>query len=485
MSKQHKKSRLLPIVCILLSACASVGPEYTAPPSVDLPEAWNQHIGQAEDQAKNTDTISSWWLQFNDPVLNTLIDQLETKNFDLRLAVSRISEAELQYGITSTSLYPTLDSSASYSRERFSQNQRGIPARTQTSRSLALNVSWELDLFGRIQREREASAYSIDVLIENYRDILVVLKAQIASLYIESHMLQERLQFAYKNIENQTDTLNLVQARYKAELVSEIDVTRAQQNLARTQTLIPRLQASQTQILNNLAVLLGQLPGSMDHLVLTSESTPNFSHSIMNVIPKDLLRQRPDIRRAERNLAVQTARIGIATADLYPRFSLAGVFGLATVSSDFLSRESQFGEVGPNASWNLFNAGQTRKRIKVEELRLEQAKTRYEETVLRAIEEVENSLVHYTQEQQRLAYLQASTAAAKKTVKLAKERYRLGLTSFQEVLDAERILFSEEDSLAISQGTLRLQFINIYRAMGGGWKASQVIPMSAENTAEK
>lgn len=462
---------VLALLCLVMTSCKSVGPEYKHPPEMMLPETWNQHIGQTQAAVD----LSTWWVQFNDPVLNSLIMHAELRNLDLRVAIARILEAELQYGITSSLLYPSLDSSATYSRGQQSENQLGIPTQTDNSRSIGLSLSWELDLFGRIKREKEAAASSIGVSIEDYRDVLVILNANIASLYVESKVLQERLALAFKNVENQSGTLNIVQARYNADLVSEIDLTRAQQNLARTRSLIPTLRASQTQTLNRLAELSGLLPGSLDQLILSSASMPIISEQVLTAIPRDVIRQRPDIRRAERSLAVQTALIGVAKADLYPRFSLAGIFGFATLSGELLSSDSNFWSLGPQASWSIFNAGSKRKRIKVEEMRLEQAKVQYEQAVLTALEDVENSLTRYVHEQQRLNHLQTSTKAATKTVKLAKERYRLGLTSFQEVLDAERVLFAEEDSLAISQGALILQFIDIYRAMGGGWDATQAV----------
>lgn len=310
--------------------------------------------------------------------------------------------------------------------------------------------------------------------------MLVVLNAEVASTYTTLRTLQKRLALANQNVANQRQTLKVVKARYRAELTSELDVNQAEQNLAGSESAIPLLNAALAQSMNRLATLLGQQPGTLNAELAAPQPIPSVPGSLALAIPRDVLRQRPDLRRAERQLAAQTANIGVATADLYPRLSLTGAFGFATASSNLLDSSAQFWQFGPNLTWNVFDAGRTRSRIKIEDAKAEQARAAYEKTVLGAFEDVEAGLINYREERKRLGHLHNSVNSAKKTVRIAKSQYKNGLTNFQTVLDAERVLFAQEDRLADSEGALVRYVIGIYRAMGGGWDATQAITDSDE-----
>ncbi len=465
------KTILLMSVCaVALSGCITAGPDYEGAPEIPLPERWVEQSSQNEAMQQD---LSAWWTKLNDPILNSLIQRASQKNLDLYIMISRIDEAMAQYDISSSARYPTIETYASQSREKSSKNATNLPANIESYEALNTNFNWELDLFGRIHRQEQAAQAGVAVSVEDYRDVLVILNAKIAGTYIESRTLQKRLDLAKKNVANQRKTLKLVQSRYKAELVSEIDVFQAKQNLAGSEASIPSLNASLNSAINRLAVLLGQTPGTLHKEIMVSQNLPSVTDAAVVTIPRNILRQRPDIRRAERALAVQTAQIGVATAELYPRLSLAGVFGFSAGSGALFSSASNLWSFGPNLAWNVFNAGSTRNKIKIENARVKQARAFYEKTVLGAFEDVENNLVNYNEELKRFRHLNKSAEFARKTVQTAKMQYKSGLTAFQTVLDAERVLFSEEDRLASSHGAFVRYLINIYRAMGGGWEISQ------------
>ncbi|UTW44941.1 efflux transporter outer membrane subunit [bacterium SCSIO 12696] len=470
----HPKKLLGPIVglaTLVLAGCAVVGPDYDAPPKVDVPDAWNHQLGgSAQD-------LSQWWQQLNDPALESLIARANSSSLDLRIALARIEEASAQYGVASSASYPSVDVIGSARRSSVGGDVVDIPVSTDDFEAIGSSLAWEIDLFGRIRRQQQAAKAQFEATVEGFRGVQVSLNAEVAQTYVEVRTLQKRLELASKNVSNQRETLKVVKARYKAELTSELDVNQAEQNLAGSESSIPQLNAGLARAVNRLAVLLGQNPGALNTELSKIYPIPVVPDGIALSIPREILRQRPDIRRAERQLAAQTARVGVATANLYPRLSLSGIFA-ATGSSS----ESTLWSFGPNLSWNIFDASRKRRLIDIEDARVEQARAAYEKTVLAAFEDVESGLIGYQQELQRLKYLNKSVGAAQKTVNVAKSQYKNGLTNFQTVLDAERVLFAEEDRLANSQGMLVRYLVSIYRAMGGGWSQAQAIELNAKET---
>jgi NodT family efflux transporter outer membrane factor (OMF) lipoprotein len=281
--------------------------------------------------------------------------------------------------------------------------------------------------------------------------------------------LQERLRLALANVELQRETLKIVEARNKAELAPKLEVRQAELNLATTESAVPALQAAIVQTTNRIGILLGEQPGVLHAELQGSAPIPAPPASVAMGMPADLVRRRPDVRRAERNLAAQTARIGVATAALYPNFFIAGDFSYLTASGSIFDSGNQQWSLGPFFSWNLFDGGRVRSAIDVEEARTEQLLAIYEQTVLRALQDVDDSLVGYAEERKRLAALTRSEIAAADATRLVQELYKRGLTNFQNVLDTERSLFGQQDLLAESEGNVMLNLISIYRALGGGW----------------
>jgi NodT family efflux transporter outer membrane factor (OMF) lipoprotein len=390
-------------------------------------------------------------------------------------------EARAFYGIAVGERFPDVDGAGTEQRTRTSEEVLAATAppgkRTDTFYEVALDSFWEIDLWGRITRSIESADASVQASLENYRDVLVSLYAEVAVTYVEVRSLQARIRFALGNIETQRGSLKLTEDRRDAGIGSELEVSQAALNLASTQSFIPSLRAALSQAIHRLGVLLGEAPTALYAELLPDAPIPAAPEQILVGLPAELLRQRPDIRRAERALAAQTAEIGIATAALYPRFSLVGTFALESFrASEWLKRKSLAYGFGPAFRWNLFDGGRVRSAIGVEDARTEQALARYEQSVLDALEEVENAMVSYVQESDRRDALSRAVVAARKSVELVNILYRTGLTDFQNVLDMERSRFEQEDALAESQGRVTQEVIRLYKALGGGWAPATTAP---------
>jgi NodT family efflux transporter outer membrane factor (OMF) lipoprotein len=325
-------------------------------------------------------------------------------------------------------------------------------------------------VFGGIRRSIEAAQADLEASEEDLRDVLVTLLAETALNYVDVRTFQTRLEITESNLRTQEETYELVAARREAGLASQLDMEQAKYNLESTRSQIPTLQTGLEQAKNRLAVLLGENPGAVDDELSSQESIPVPRLDIAVGVPADVLRQRPDIRRVERQLAAQTARVGVATADLYPRFTLSGSIGLDAFSFNklFLA-SSRTWAISPGFTWPVFNAGSIRKNIEVQDALQEQALIQYEATILAALEEVENALIAYADEQARRQYLVEASEAAQRAAELAEIQYGAGMSDFQDVLDAERSLLSFQDQLSSSEGQIVSNLIQLYKALGGGW----------------
>jgi outer membrane protein, multidrug efflux system len=470
---------LAPLVLAGLQACSAVGPDYT-PPELDLPDEWNQAAlaGLEEGEAD----LQTWWTALNDPTLDALIERAGAGNLDLVIAATRVKETRALRRIAETDKLPTIDATGSAGRRKISENV--IPGLgTNNVIQIGAEASWELDVWGRIRRNVEAAEADIQAADEDYRDVMVLLYAEVALAYVELRSLQERIRYALENVKGQEETLELVGHRFDAELVPELDVRQAELNAFRTKSSVPSLRAAQFETLHRLAVLLGEEPGAMYELIVGESAIPTPSEQLGRGIPADLLRQRPDVRAAERALAAQTARIGVATAELYPQFSLTGNFGwnALEVGDLFESGATSWGIAVP-FKWNLFNRDAIHANIEIQEIRAEALQADYERIVLNALAEVETSLANYGQQKLRTEFLEGSVLAAQQTVDLVNELYKAGLTNFQNVLDSERSLFQEQDALAESQGEEVRFLVFVYRSLGGGWQpAEESTPSETED----
>jgi NodT family efflux transporter outer membrane factor (OMF) lipoprotein len=461
------------LTCILLPllgipSCAPVGPNYSTPDN-PVPDFWN--TGLQANMDTSTPDIEAWWRKFNDPTLNKLISLAESQNRDLAIAAERVEEARAQRGISRGALFPTLGAGGGGSRNRSSESLPFMPPNPINIYDTGLSSGWETDFVGGLRRSVEASSASLEATQEVYHDTMVIIYADVASNYISYRTLQRRISLAQSNIAAQKKSVQITKDRKTAGLAPQIDVSQAETNLATSQALIPQLQGGLSATLNNLAVLVGRYPGSIGGMLRGSTKIPTPRESLSIGLPANLLRSRPDIRAAERTLAAQTASIGVAQAELYPKFGLSGTFSLQSTSSgNLVDTDSRAYSFGPSFQWRIFEGGRIRESIKVEESRTRQALANYEKTVLQAVAEVESSLASIKYEKRRNQFLDKSVTSAKETASLIVDNYTEGLVDFQNVLDAQRTVFDREDSAAASSGQFAINHVSLYRSLGGGTK---------------
>lgn len=471
ITKTYLKALSHVVIILFLVSCKAVGPDYEGAPELEVPENWDNQLNNEFIEASASQT--QWWTLFNDPVLNDLISRAAVDNLDAKISLARVEVARANLGIAEGAKLPALDGLGDVSEKSKSKSVSGDKD-TDIYSSIGLDISWEIDIFGYLRRSIEAADAQLDRSVAQYRDVMVILYAEIANNYVALRTAQERLQYALENVKSQKDTLRIVNARYEAELVSEVDLLQSEQNLAAAQSNIPLFHARINELSNSLAILLGKNPGTLNSELKQSYGIPHVPEKTVVQVPREILRQRPDIREAERLLAQETAEVGIATAEEYPRFNLNGTFGYDSKEFDNqFSSDSRYWSFGPNFRWNIFDGGATQAAIEVQDAQVEEARVNYEKRVLRAFEEVENAIKSYKEEKQRNASLNVSVSAAKKVNKITLARYTSGLIDFQEVQDAERVIFFQEDDLAKSNGNLVQFIIQLYKAMGGGWEDTE------------
>ncbi len=465
---------------LVLAGCAAVGPDYVRV-EPEAPDAWHGVLdGGLAAEAADHDALARWWIVLGDPLLTSLESRAVEGNLDLKRALARLGEARARRGLTRAELYPTVGVGAAATKSRSSEN-------VGTGREIDLyqagfDAGWELDVFGGIRRSVEAADADLAASREALRDVLVSLTAEVGLNYVDARSFQARLAAARSNLEAQEHTYELNASLYKAGLIDELPVQQARYNLERTRSEIPLLEIGLSATMNRLAVLLGATPGALEEQLAPLGPIPTVPVAVAVGVPAETLRRRPDVRRAERELAAQTARIGMATAELYPRFRLFGSIGIESLElGDLATWPSRTFAVGPSVSWRLFDAGAIRRNIEIQDARQEQALLGYQAVVLNALEEVENALVAFAKVQQRRDALVLATEAASRADQVARDRYRAGLVDFSNVLDAQRSLLSFQDELARSQGEVAAGLIRLYKALGGGWSAELASSVTMEN----
>jgi multidrug efflux system outer membrane protein len=473
----------LAVAALVIAGC-TVGPDYVAPETA-MPERWGELPGDDSVAARQPSAptaepvaLAEWWTTFQDQTLNSLIERAVQANPDLRAAQARVREARAQRGIISADLFPTVDAFGSYSRSRTSENSFGGPGGAPGTESdlyrAGFDASWEIDVFGGVRRNVEAADADIAASIEDRRDVLVTLLAEVAQNYVELRGFQRQIAIAQANLQTQRDTLQITRTRLEAGIASDLDVAQAEAQVQTTESQIPALESTSRQSIHALSVLLAQAPTSLAEELSSDSPIPVAPAEVPIGLPSDLLRRRPDIRRAERELAAATARIGVATADLFPRFSLTGSLGLESSHfSDIGDYSSRFWSVGPSVSWPILDFGRIRSNIAVENAREEQAFAFYEQTVLTSLREVEDALVAFVQEQARRRTLSGAVDSNRRAVDLATQLYQQGLSDFLSVLQAQRDLYETEDALVQSDRAVTTNLVSLYKALGGGWEIEQ------------
>ena len=467
MNKIFASIVLSSIICFI--AGCKVGPNYK-PPIMEMPQEWPHGSADVFTTVPGAN-YAGWWKIFADKDLDNLIQRAVENNRDIRAAFYRVETSRALRDSTAGQYYPNINATGSYNRSLY----RGITQVAASAKPLDIYTSgfdflWEIDLFGKIRRSVESSQASYQASIEDYHDLMVTLLADVCSNYIDLRTIQERIKYAKNNVEIQRKTLELTQNLYQAEIVGELDVRQAEFNLANTESEIPPLLIAEEASLNRLAVLLGELPGSIRNEISPDRTIAAIKENIDISLPVNLLRQRPDIRRAERLLAAQTASIGIAEADLYPALQLSGFFETQSLKFSGLGNiNNKTYSYGPGLSWNIFDGNRIRNNIKIQKAITAELLAGWQNTVLAAVEDVQNAMYAYSQQAVRQKSLENSVAASVRSVDLVQSLYQSGLTDFQNVLDTQRTLFIQQDNLATSNGLLLQDLVLIYRAFGAGW----------------
>lgn len=457
-------------VAAALSGCA-LGPDYR-PPQAVVPSGWSASLPGVAAHAD----LAAWWRQFDDPVLDALMLRALERNADLRLAVARVREARAAVGVAGAALQPRLAADASVLRARISEVGRlpippGVP-NPMTLYQYGFDAGWELDLFGGLRRGVEAAAAEFDAAREGERSALVTLAGEVARHYVELRALQQRIANTRASIDVAREALALAETRARAGLTSEVDALRFREAHAQLLAGLPPLEAALRATSFRLAVLAGEPPAALDDPLAAPRPLPVVAPALPLLLPADLLRQRPDLRRAEREVAAASARVGIATADLYPRVALAGGFGFEARSGALLgTAPSRFWRIGPSVHWPIFQGGRLRARLEAQDARLEQSLVRFERAVLDALEEVEAASVRYVRELERRRELATAIEANRLALELSALRYGRGLTDFLAVLDAQRQFHALRDQQIGSERDALLHLIALYKALGGGWPA--------------
>jgi NodT family efflux transporter outer membrane factor (OMF) lipoprotein len=452
------------------------GPDYHRPP-VNTPAQWGEPMNGGETNAPVIST--AWWKNFNDPELDSLIARAVHSNLDLRIAQARVREARAESQETYANFWPTVDSSGSYARAQESRHQPvlgslPVPSNVPFENNVyqaGFDANWEIDVFGGQRRAVQASSAQFAATEYGRDDVLLTLLGDVARNYIELRGAQRELAITEDNIKAQEETLAITKDRFTHGLTSDLDVEQATTVLKTTGAEVPALETTIDTSIHRLGVLLGLEPEALMAELSKPTSIPAAPPTVPAGLPSELLLRRPDVRQAERQLAAATANIGVATADLYPKFSLTGLAGVESISaSDWFSGGSRFWSVGPTVTWRAFDAGSIRANIRVQDARQEQALAIYEETTLRAFEDVEDSLVAYAKEQTRRLSLMEAVAASQASLNISQRLYANGLTDFVNVLEAERSLYAAQDALVQSDRNVSVDVVALYKSLGGGWE---------------
>lgn len=457
------------LVSLTLSACA-VGPDYH-PPQVATPK---QFANATPTGMTANSTEIRWWEKFGDKMLNELVNEGLRSNPDLRIATANLREARAARLLSQFDLFPTVNAIASDKDQIRSQGLFGSSFNRGSDFNLVnigFDATWELDFFGRIRRSIEAQTSETESFDAERRDVIVSLVAELARNYFELRGIQHQLFVARKNSDNQAATLKYTEARLNGGQGTALDTARAEEQLNSTLAIIPPLESSIRRSIHRLSVLVGKTPDQLYGKLEPHAPLPEAPAIVAIGDPAKLLQRRPDVRVAERTLAASTARIGVATADLFPRVTFVGsvalearnISGLGAMGSDTYS-------FGPSIRWAAFDLGRVYTRIKATDAHADASLAFYEKTVLHALEETENAMVEFGRLQQRRDYFRSAVAAGEKAAHLARLRYQDGVSDFLAVLDAERRLLETQDKLAQTETDTATALVAVYKALGGGWE---------------
>jgi NodT family efflux transporter outer membrane factor (OMF) lipoprotein len=482
---------------IALEACM-VGPDFSKPDAkLNLNKDWAEKDNPWLSPQSTDD--STWWKAFNDPALDKLIELAYKQNLSLQVAGLRILEARAQLGYATGQRYPQLQvATGSATAVGISKNAANfIPGFDNhfADYQLGFDASWEMDFWGKYRRGVESETAALAGSVADYDSALVALTAEVARTYAVMRTFEELLAQAHTNADLQAEGLRIADARFRNGATSELDVTQATALLESTRATIPQLEASVQQSQNALSTLLSQPTGTVQAMLSGPKVIPTAPLQVAVSIPAEMLRRRPDIRSAEQFAAAQSARIGIAKSDLYPSFSLVGSIGLQTSSGisyrssgSLFDSNSLYYTFGPQVVWSVFNYGRTKNLIRIQDARFQQLIVSYQDTVLKAAQEVEDSMIGFLNAKIATDSQAKAVTAARKSVELAFSQYREGATDYERVLDAQRSLLAQENTDAQIRSSVATDLIALYKALGGGWQmrvGQPIVPDSMQDDMKK
>jgi NodT family efflux transporter outer membrane factor (OMF) lipoprotein len=469
---------------VLLSACTTVGPDFKRPQVPWLADWTGGSLESlaADPRVPRSGPTPEWWRTFKDPVLDQLVAEAQRVNPNVRTAGMRIMEARAQLGIAGSTLYPQVQQVFG---EVLSVGERRTsgPDTSAVVFNAGLQISWELDFWGKFRRSIEAADAGYFATIAQYDDLQVLMAAQVAGLYCSIRTVEARLVIARENAAIQKRSLEINERLFKSGNDSELDVQQAKALYLGTLSTIPQLEGTLRQTQNALSTLLARAPGPLPEMAAGKDVIPQAELEVIVDMPADLLRRRPDVRAVEMQLAAQSALIGVSVADLYPSISLLGLVGLSATSLGGSSRVLSWA-FGPGLVWNVFDHGRLTNTVLLQDARFQQLYEQYQDAVLRAAREVDDAAVGFASTGEQIALLADAVKAAQRSLDIATIQYREGLTDFQRVLDSQRTLFSQQELLVTSRGNLTQNLIALYKAMGGGWEQGRSRPVLDDATRE-
>jgi len=460
------------LLCLATVTGCAVGPDYQ-PVRTSVPENWAGPVPVAGVAAPD---VIRWWTAFDDPVLSSLVERAILSNLDLKLAEARIRQARAARNVALSGFGPSVNAGGSFQRSLSSQGvlgriSSGTDGVISNQFQAGFDAAWELDIFGGIRRGAEAADADLLAAVEGSRGIFVTLAAEVAVNTIDLRAFQQRILIARDNLRAQQYSAELTRKRFLGGLIGGLDVANADAQVAITAAQIPLLEASAEQTIYRLSLLIGREPGALIPELSEVSAIPAASPSVPVGIPSELLRRRPDIRKAEAEIHAATARIGVATADLFPKVILTGSAGFRNSEfNSWMDWANRFWSFGPSVSWQVFDTGRTLSNIELKEAFQEQTLISYQQTVLSALQEVDNALIASAKEQERRNSLGEAVAASRKSVHLATQLYTMGQTDFLNVLLAQRSQYASEEALAQSTATVSTNLVALYKALGGGWE---------------
>ena len=451
------------LMALLISGCTALGPDYSTP-EVNVESTWSEAKDPKVSSVPSVDP--KWWeAAFQDAEINQLVETALQQNLSLRSAGLRVLQSQQQLAIAIGNQYPQ------------QQQMTGLAAREKSGGvifndyNLGLNLSWEIDFWGRFKRQIESASADLDASVADYDNVLISLVSQVARNYILIRTFQERIKVARSNIKLQRESLRITRAKYKAGDVSDLDVDQAESLLNNTIATVSSLEISLYKFKNSLAVLLGKPPQEYNYLLAEKRKIPSTQAEIAIGMPQDIIRKRPDIRSAERQLAAQSAEIGFAVTDLYPHLGIGGSIGTsAEHSSDLFTSNAEIWNLYGMFQWNIFNYGRLKSNVRLQDALFQQLLVDYHNTILQAQVDVENAIVAYLKSHEQLKSYELATNASQRAVNVSNTQYQNGLINFNTVISNLQALSQQQDLLSSARGNVATNLVQVYKALGGGWE---------------